>query len=182
MTGQPSDCVQKPLQRATDEHSERVESDADLCPHDGQQEEQGEDDQDAVSLRPPSKGGNGSMLKIASMRLKTTDCSKASATHFAAFSGNSGIRWSSAAEMIARAMLIPGPAAATSTMSRRGWCRRWKFTGTGFAQPKRKGARAISKMAGRMMVPNESICRNGLNVTRLSRRAVSSPSLSAHNR
>src|SRR5690242_9416450 len=52
MTGQPSDCVQKPLQRATDEHSERVESDADLCPHDGQQEEQGEDEQDAVSLRP----------------------------------------------------------------------------------------------------------------------------------
>ena len=30
-------------------------------------------------------------------------------------------------------VVIAGPAAATSTMSRRGWLRRWKFTGTGLA-------------------------------------------------
>ena len=44
------------------------------------------------------------------------------------------------AENAARTMFIAGPAAATRTISRRGWLSRAKATGTGLAQPNRNGA------------------------------------------
>ena len=78
------------------------------------------------------------------------------------------------------AMLIPGPAAATSTMSRRGRRSRRKSTGTGLAKPNIiRPPDASSSIAGRITVPNGSMWRSGLKVTRPSRWAVSSPSRQA---
>ena len=48
-------------------------------------------------------------------------------------SGNSTVTYIRSAARYAIAMLIPGPAAATQIMSRRGWRKRAKLTGTGFA-------------------------------------------------
>ena len=64
-------------------------------------------------------------------------------------------------------------------MSRFGWRRRWKATGTGLAQPNTKGEPSSTSMPGRTSVPNGSTWRTGLKLTRPSRRAVSSPSRSA---
>ena len=75
--------------------------------------------------------------------------------------------------------LLPGPAAATQIMSRRGLRRRPKSIGTGFAYPNRNGARMSSSNAGRTMVPKGSMCRAGLKVSLPARRAVSSPSFHA---
>ena len=79
--------------------------------------------------------------------------------------------------------LLPGPAAATQIMSRRGRRRREKSTGTGFAYPNRNGARrkscAASCSAGRMMVPKGSMWRAGLKLSLPARCAVSSPSIHA---
>ena len=63
---------------------------------------------------------------------------KFSSTQSWTAAGSSGTGCSSAADSVASAMLIAGPAAATQTMSRRGLSRRLKSTGTGFAQPKTK--------------------------------------------
>jgi hypothetical protein len=77
------------------------------------------------------------------------------------------------------ATFVRGPATATSAMSRPGWFKRPNATGTGFAQPNRKGAEVMKSRAGTMIVPNRSTCFRGLKVTRPSRWAVSSPSFQA---
>ena len=74
------------------------------------------------------------------------------------------------------ARFVIGPAAATSTMSRLGLRRRAKFTGTGFAQPKRNPELLISSSSGRITLPSGSMCGNGFSVNRPARFAVSSPS------
>jgi hypothetical protein len=77
-----------------------------------------------------------------------------------------------------------GPAAATHSMSRFGWRRLPKFTGTGFAQPKIHGgppnaAAAAIIIPGTSNVPTGSMCRNGLSEIRPSLSAVRSPKLRA---
>jgi hypothetical protein len=62
-------------------------------------------------------------------------------------------------------MLEPGPAPATQNMSRFGWRRLLKLTGTGFAQPKKMPPRT-SEMSGKTMVPMGSMCLAGFSVTR----------------
>ena len=79
----------------------------------------------------------------------------------------------------ARSRFIAGPASATSAMSRLGWFRRWKNTGTGLAQPNRNGLPVSSMMPGRISVPSGSMWTIGLRLTRPSERAVESPSRSA---
>ena len=71
---------------------------------------------------------------------------------------------------------MPGPASATATMSRLGWRRLPKCTGTGLAQPKRNGEPLTTSSSGRMMLPKGSMWGIGFNVSRPARLAVSSPS------
>ena len=72
---------------------------------------------------------------------------------------------------------MPGPAAATSAMSRRGCL---MFEGRRVpAYPKRKLPGSIKQINGTMMVPNRSICGRGFMVRRPCIFAVESPHLSA---
>ena len=77
--------------------------------------------------------------------------------------------------IIAKPIFIAGPAAATSTIPIRGLRSARKLIGTGLAYPNKNGDRARSKSPGRRIVPNGSMCRNGLRLTRPSCDAVSSP-------
>ena len=61
---------------------------------------------------------------------------------------------------------MPGPAAATSAMSRRGCLMFRGSTGTGLAHPRRKLPGSIKQISGTMMVPNRSICARGFMVRR----------------
>ena len=66
-----------------------------------------------------------------------------------------------------------GPAPATQNMSRFGWCKLPKLTGTGFAHPKmNNGARVRTDNAirkpGTAIVPIGSMCFSGFSVTRPS--------------
>ncbi len=88
------------------------------------------------------------------------------------------IALASAAQRSACTTLDPGPAAATHSMSRLGWRRLPKFTGTGLAQPKRMPP-TIIEISGKTMVPTGSMCLAGFNVTRPSMYAVLSPNILA---
>src|SRR6187549_220712 len=66
----------------------------------------------------------------------------------------------------ARRKFMPGPAAATSAMSRRGRLMFRGSTGTGFAHPNRKLPGSIKQINGTMMVPKRSICGRGFMVRR----------------
>ena len=82
---------------------------------------------------PPSSGGSGIMLNTASTTLMTMAFSRLSTVHCCAAAGRKPTRWASSPAAIAMAMLMLGPAAATSTMSRRGFFSARKLTGTGLA-------------------------------------------------
>ena len=73
------------------------------------------------------------MLNTASKTLIKMELPRLSATQWSTPGGISCTRWNSAAEASAMARLAAGPAAATLIMSRRGWRRRAKLTGTGLA-------------------------------------------------
>ena len=76
--------------------------------------------------------------------------------------------------------LAPGPASATQTMSRLGWRKRSKRTGTGLAYPNKNAPLVLKyNSRGSKMVPNGSMCGKGLSVTRPSIEAVLSPRRSA---
>src|SRR3990167_1061953 len=76
--------------------------------------------------------------------------------------------------------LAPGPASATSAISRRGFLRLLHVTGTGFAQPNMKVKRdRIIIATGKIMVTTRSMCFSGFSVTLPSINAVLSPNLLA---
>src|SRR5690242_3267045 len=81
--------------------------------------------------------------------------------------------------MTAMPRLAAGPAAATQAMPMRGFLKFWAVTGTGLAQPNRKGLCRTMRIAGISSVPMGSTCLMGLRVSRPSIRAVGSPSLLA---
>jgi hypothetical protein len=73
------------------------------------------------------------MLNTASTTLMTMALLRLSSVQSWAPAGRKPTAWASSAAAKASAMLIPGPAAATSTMSRRGCFSARKLTGTGLA-------------------------------------------------
>ena len=79
--------------------------------------------------------------------------------------------------MIARAMLAVGPAIPTQNISFLGLLSFRKFTGTGFAQPNRKGDFVIIRSKGRIIVPMGSIWGIGFRVNLPECLAVESPNL-----
>ena len=79
----------------------------------------------------------------------------------------------------ASSRFIPGPAAATSAMSRRGWCIFRGSIGTGLAQPNRKLPGNIKQISGKIMVPNGSIWAIGFRVNLPAFSAVWSPKIKA---
>ena len=76
---------------------------------------------------------------------------------------------------MASARFMAGPAAATSAMSRRGWCMRRGSIGTGLAQPRKNPPGISRQSSGRMTVPNGSMCASGFMVSRPWSLAVGSP-------
>ena len=106
------------------------------------------------------------MLKTASTRLSRIAFTRQARSQRATSPGTATARWISSAEAVAMRRFAAGPAAATSTMSRRTLRSRPKTTGTGLAQPKRNEAPLISSKAGRITVPRGSMCFSGLKVTR----------------
>ncbi len=119
------------------------------------------------------------MLNSARMRLISIELTRLRANQVEKTSGTAPTVCTNRADTKASATLMPGPAAATQTISRLGLRNRKKFTGTGLAQPNRNGARISSSSPGSSRVPNGSTWRIGLKVTRPARSAVSSPSLEA---
>ena len=113
-----------------------------------------------TSTLPPSSGGIGSMLNTASSTLRQhRNGSNAIGEH--AGRPSTDVRHGRAASTSAApqrraARLLTGPAAATSTKSRRGdaaGCA--MFTGTGFAQPISGSARRPCAISGNSTVPIE---------------------------
>src|SRR6187402_2996620 len=85
---------------------------------------------------------------------------------------------STIAPIVASTRLVPGPAAATAIIPKRGLLRRCLVTGTGLAQPNAGRPLRMSR-PGRISVPNGSTWRIGLRLSRLRSLAVGSPSMSA---
>ena len=88
--------------------------------------------------------------------------------------------WIISAQNTAMARFMPGPAAATHSMSCLGRRRLAKLTGTGLAQPKRiappPSSLLVSRIAsGTSMVPTGSMCLIGFAVMRPRAAAVVSP-------
>ena len=83
--------------------------------------------------------------------------------------------------MVASAIFIAGPPAATQAMSRRELRKAANFTGTGLAYPKTNGDRASKRNPGSRIVPTGSMCLKGLRLTRPNWDAVSSPRNRATN-
>ena len=82
---------------------------------------------------------------------------------------------------IATTKLVTGPARETFSIPQRLSLKLYGFTGTGLAQPKIGPWPAVktSKIKGKMIVPNGSICFNGFNVSLPSLFAVVSPNIKA---
>ncbi len=80
---------------------------------------------------------------------------------------------------IAINILDKGPAREIIAISFLGCCRLYGSTGTGLAQPKRKGNLKMNKVRGIIMVPRISIWGIGFRVRRPMSLAVGSPRRSA---
>ena len=130
-------------------------------------------------MRPPSSGRIGSRFSTISTRLITdSDARHFGQTRRSRAAPPTGAQPSTQAHSSACTKFDPGPAAATQIMSRLGWRRLPKFTGTGFAQPNMNGRRPSSAAAARpgtSIVPIGSMCFIGFSVTRPSIQAVRSP-------
>ena len=88
--------------------------------------------------------------------------------------------FSMSALMIAREILLIGPAAADMAMSFFGLLKFEGFMGTGFAYPKTNCPfDRIRSIAGMIIVPTISICASGFSVSLPMSLAVGSPSLFA---
>src|SRR5688572_28849301 len=132
----------------------------------------------------PSSGGIGKRLKTMSNTLKYMPAvqtrmiqSSCAAPAMIAEAPNITATRYANVQPVAMARFDPGPAAATSTMSRFGLRRLPYCTGTGFAQPKYHCPPVMNaKPRGTMTVPSGSTCLSGFNDNRPRFCAVGSPS------
>src|SRR4030095_1388222 len=88
-----------------------------------------------TAMRPPSSGGSGNRFNAINIRLiEIPICAICDKPSLAQIPDGSVARINNAHKN-AMAKLANGPAPATQIMSRLGWRRFPKFTGTGLAQP-----------------------------------------------
>jgi hypothetical protein len=126
----------------------------------------------------PSRGGIGIRFIKARTILTVSIIYKKDSTeppNPVSKSGIAAISLTPSPEKIARNIFAAGPAKETMGISTLGFFKFLTFIGIGLAQPKKIGALMINNNAGRIILPNNSMCDKGFKVMRPNIFAVSSP-------
>ncbi len=127
----------------------------------------------------PSSGGMGSMLNRArTMLIMMVYCSAQSRRELGLMKPGGALKKmvrSIALAVMARVILVSGPAKATHIISLSGFRKNAGSTGTGLAQPRIKPEPDSIKSAGSIIDPKISICGIGFRVSLPRFLAVGSP-------